>query len=125
MADVTYSVSAQLNKDSLSQSFVAGGVTADCSQSGFSTVTVAPGTNAAGTAAISTATLTSVGLFFARNLSTVATASVSFGQLSGGTLVPTVSLLGGEASIGRLAAGNYAAQANVTGTRLLISIIEG
>lgn len=125
MSDITYSINAQLNRDSLSQSFVAGGVTADCSQSGFSSVTIAPGTNSAGTVAISTATLSSVGVFFARNLSTVATASVSFGQLSAGAMVPTVSLLGGEASIGRLAAGSYAAIANMTGTRLLISIVEG
>ena len=89
MSDITYSINAQLNRDSLSQSFVAGGVTADCSQSGFSSVTIAPGTNAAGTVAISTATLSSVGVFFARNLSTVATASVSFGQLSAGAMVPT------------------------------------
>jgi hypothetical protein len=39
--------------------------------------------------------------------------------------VPTVSLRGGEAAIGRLAAGNYAAQANLTGTRLVITVVEG
>ena len=125
MSDITYSINAQLSMDALSQSFVAGGVTADCSQAGFATVTVAPGTNAAGTVAISTATLASVGLYFARNLSTVSTSTVSFGQLSAGAMVPTVLLRGGEASIGRLAAGSYAAMANITGTRLLISIVEG
>lgn len=125
MPDVTYSINAQLNKDALTQSFVAAGITADCSASGIATVTVAPGTNAAGTVSISTATLSSVGLFFARNLSTVSTATVSFGQLSAGTLVPTISLRGGEAAVGRLAAGSYAAQANLTGTRLVVSIIEG
>jgi hypothetical protein len=125
MADVSYSINAQLNKGPLSETLIASGVTADCSVAGISTVTIAPGTNAANTAAISTATLTSVGLFFARNLSTVATASVSFGQLSAGALVPCVSLKGGEASIGRLAAGNYAAQSNLAGTRLLITIVEG
>jgi hypothetical protein len=125
MPDVVYSVNAQVSKGSLSQMLVASGVTADMSASGVSTVTLAPGTNAAGTVAISTATLTSVGLFFARNLSTVSTATVSFGQLSGGALVPTVSLRGGEAAIGRLAAGSYAAQANLTGTRLVVTILEG
>lgn len=125
MADITYTISSQVSKGALTQSFAAAGVTADMSVSGVNTQTLTPGTNAAGTAAISTATMTSVGLFFARNLSTVATAAVSFGQLSGGSLVPTVSLLGGEAAIGRLAAGNYAAQSNLAGTRLVISIVEG
>lgn len=125
MPDINYVVNAQINKGALAQSFVASGVTADMAASGITTLTIAPGTNAAGTVAISTATLSSVGLFFARNLSTVSTAAVSFGQLSAGALVPTVSLRGGEAAIGRLAAGSYAAQANMTGTRLVISIVEG
>lgn len=125
MPDINYVVNAQINKGALAQSFVASGVTADMSASGITTLTLSPGTNAAGTTAISTATLSSVGLFFARNLSTVSTATVSFGQLSAGALVPTVSLRGGEAAIGRLAAGSYAAQANLTGTRLVISIVEG
>lgn len=125
MADITYTITANVAKGALSQTFVAAGVTNNMAASGLTTQTLSPGTNAAGTAAISTATLTSVGMFFARNLSTVATASVSFGQLSGGALVPCVSLLGGEAATGRLAAGTYAAQANLTGTRLVITILEG
>ena len=125
MADLTYTINATLAKGALSQTFAASGVTASCSQSGVATMTLTPGTNAAGTAAISTASLTSVGMFFARNLSTVSTAAVSFGQLSAGTLVPTVSLRGGEAAIGRLAAGDYAAQSNLAGTKLVISIVEG
>lgn len=125
MADVTYTISKQVTKGAFSQAFVAAGVTADMGLQGITTQTLSPGTNAAGTSAISTATLTSVGLYFARNLSTVATATVSFGQLSAGALVPTVSLRGGEASVGRLAAGSYACQANLTGTQLVISILEG
>jgi hypothetical protein len=39
--------------------------------------------------------------------------------------VPTVSLKGGEASVGRLASGSYAAQSNLTGTKLVITILEG
>jgi hypothetical protein len=123
--DINYSINAQITKGALSQSLVASGVTTDMSVSGMATLTLTPGTNAAGTAAISTASLTSVGIFFARNLSTVTTAAVSFGQLSGGALVPCVSLKGGEAAVGRLAAGSYAAQSNMTGTRLIISIAEG
>jgi hypothetical protein len=125
MPDLTWNINAQLAKGSLNQSLVASGVTANCSASGINTLTLTPGTNAASTVAITTATLSSVGLFFARNLSTVSTATVSFGQLSAGALVSCVSLKGGEAAVGRLAAGNYAAQANMTGTQLVISIVEG
>jgi len=125
MADLTWSVNAQVARGNLYQAFVASGVTADCSASGITTLTLSPGTNAAGTSAISTATLSSVGLFFARNLSTIATAAVSFGQLSAGALVPCVSLRGGEAAVGRLASGTYAAQSNLTGKQLIKSIVEG
>lgn len=125
MADVNYTISAVLDKGALNQTFIAAGVTCNMSASGLATLTVAPGTNAAETVSLTTATLTSVGLFFARNLSTVATAAVSFGQLSAGALVPTVSLRGGEAAMGRLAPGSYAAQSNLTGTQLVISILEG
>ena len=125
MPDLTWNINAQLSRGNLGQAFVASGVTADCNASGVNTMTLTPGTNAAGTVAITTASMSSVGLFFARNLSTVTTAAVSFGQLSAGALVPCVSLKGGEAAVGRLAAGNYAAQSNLTGTQLVISIVEG
>ena len=125
MPDLTWNINAQVAKGSLNQAFVASGITADMSASGITTQTLTPGTNAAGTTAITTATMSSVGLFFARNLSTVATAAVSFGQLSAGALVPCVSLKGGEAAVGRLAAGNYAALSNLTGTQLVVSIVEG
>ena len=125
MADVNYSINATVSKGNLSQTFAAAGVTASMTVSGVNTLTLTPGTNAAGTAAISTASMSSVGMFFARNLSTVSTATVSFGQLSAGSLVPTVALRGGEAAVGRLAAGNYAAQSNLTGTQLIITLLEG
>jgi len=125
MPDLSWNITAQIARGALSQAFVASGVTGTMNASGLTTQTLSPGTNAAGTVAISTATLSSVGLFFARNLSTVATATVSFGQLSAGALVPTVSLRGGEAAVGRLAAGTYACQSNLTGTPLVISIVEG
>ena len=125
MPDLTWNINAQVARGNLNEALVASGVTADMSASGINTLTLTPGTNAAGTVAITTATMSSVGLFFARNLSTVSTATVSFGQLSAGALVPCVSLRGGEAAVGRLAAGSYAAQANLTGTQLVVSIVEG
>lgn len=125
MADVNYSLSVSVNKGPLAQQLAASGVTANMNATGMVSTTLSPGTNAAGTVAISTAALASVGLFMARNLSTVATAAVSFGQLSAGALVPTISLQGGEAATGRLAAGSYAAQSNLTGTKLVVTILEG
>jgi hypothetical protein len=125
MSDLTWSINAQVQKGALNQTFVASGVTANCNASGINTQTLTPGTDAAGTAAISTASMSSIGLFFARNLSTVSTAAVSFGQLAAGTMVPCVSLQGGEAAVGRLSPGSYAAQSNQAGTQLLITIIEG
>lgn len=125
MADVRYTLSLSVTKDTLQQTFAASGVTADMSAIGLSTLTLSPGTDAATTTSISTATLSSVGLFFARNLSTVSTATVSFGQLSAGALVPSITLRGGEAACGRLASGSYAAQTNFSGTKLAITIVEG
>ena len=125
MADLNYSINASLSRGALNSTFVAFGVTADCNASGVTTQTLTPGTNAASTVAISTSSMTSVGMFFARNLSTVTTATVSLGQLSAGAMVPTITLRGGEAAIGRLAAGSYAAMASTTGTQLVISIVEG
>ena len=125
MADLNYSINASLSRGALNSTFVASGVTADCNASGVTTQTLTPGTNAAGTVAISTSSMTSVGLFFARNLSTITTATVSFGQLSAGALVPAITLKGGEAAVGRLATGSYAAIAATTGTQLVISIVEG
>lgn len=124
MPDINYSINASLSRGALNSSFVASGVTANCSNSGVSTQTLTPGTNAAGTVAISTASMSAVGLFFARNLSTVTTATVSFGQLSAGAMVPSITLRGGEAAVGRLASGSYAAMAAATGTQLVISIVE-
>ena len=39
--------------------------------------------------------------------------------------VGRVAAAGGEAAVGRLASGTYAAQSNLTGTQLVISIVEG
>jgi len=125
MPDIVYTITGNITKDQLTQAFSAAGVTTTMNATGMTTLTLTPGTNAAGTSAISTASLSTVGLFFARNLSTVETAAVSFGQLSAGAMVPTVSLLGGEAAVGRLAAGSYACQSNLTGTKLVITIVEG
>lgn len=122
MADINYTINGQVSKGALSQSFAASGVTADMATAGVLAVTLNLNTNVT---TISTASLGSVGLAFARSLATSSTHTVSFGRYSGGTLYETVRLKGGEAAVLRLAAGDYAAKAAVEGTRLLLHIVEG
>ena len=73
---------------------------------------------------ISTATLGSVGLCFARSLATTTTHTVSFGRFDGTSLHDTCRLRAGEAALLRLAPGDYAAKASVEGSRLLLTIVE-
>jgi hypothetical protein len=73
---------------------------------------------------ISTATLGSLGLCFARSLASATTHTVSFGRYAGGTLHETARLKAGEAAVLRLAAGDYAAKAAVEGTRLVLTVYE-
>ena len=122
MADVTYNISGTVNKGALREQFNASAITADIATAGVSAVTLALGTS---TTAVSTATLGAVGLAFIRNLATEATHTVSFGRLDGTNLYETVRLKAGEAALLRLAPGNYAAKAAVTGpTRAVITIYE-
>jgi hypothetical protein len=121
MPDVNYSINAQVQKGSLSQQFAASGVTADIATAGLLAVTLNLGT---AVTQISTATLGSLGLCFARSLATTTTHTVSFGRFDGTTLHETVQLRAGEAAIFRLAAGNYAAKAAVGGSRLVLTVLE-
>lgn len=121
MADVNYTINAQVQKGSLSQSFAASGVTADIATAGMLAVTLNLGTS---TTQITTTSLGALGLCFARSLATETTHTVSFGRLDGTSLYETVRLKAGEAAILRLSPGNYAARAAVTGSRLLINVLE-
>ena len=76
------------------------------------------------TQAITTASASSLGLCFARSLATSGTHTVSFGRVSGTTIFETVRLKAGDATILRLAPGNYAAKADAPGSRLLLQILE-
>ena len=122
MPDINYTINAQVSKGSLSQSFAASGVTADISTAGLLAVTLNLGTSVT---QISTATMGSVGLCFARSLATTTTHTVSFGRFDGTNLHETVQLRASEAALFRLAAGDYAAKAAVEGSRLLLNIVEG
>ena len=121
MADLTYSISARVDKGSFSQAFAASGVTADIATAGMLSVTLNLGTSVT---QVSTATLGAVGLCLARSLATSTTHTVSFGRYSGGTLYETARLKAGEAAALRLAPGDYAAKAAVEGTRLVLTVLE-
>lgn len=121
MADVNYSITGQVSKGPLSQSFAATGITADIATSGMLSVTLNLGTSVT---QISTATLGSVGLAFARSLATSTTHTVSFGRYVGGTLHESVRLKAGEAAVLRMASGDYAAKAAVEGSRLVLTVYE-
>lgn len=121
MADISYSINGQVAKGSLSQSFAASGVTADMATAGVLSVTLNLGTSVT---QISTATLGSVGLAFARSLATTTTHTVSFGRYVGGTLHEAVRLKAGEAAVLRLAAGDYAARSAIEGSRLVLTVYE-
>lgn len=121
MPDVNYTITGQVAKGSLSQSFAASGVTADMATAGVLSVTLNLGTSVT---QVSTATLGSLGLCFARSLATTTTHTVSFGRYVGGTLHETIRLKAGEAAVLRLAAGEYAAKSAVEGSRLVLTVYE-
>jgi hypothetical protein len=121
MPDINYSINGQVAKGALSQSFAASGVTADMATAGVLSVTLSLGT---ATTQVSTATLGSLGVCFARSLATETTHTVSFGRLDGTALYETVRLKAGEAAVLRLAAGDYAAKAAVANTRLVLTVYE-
>jgi hypothetical protein len=121
MPDINYTINAQVQKGALSQQFAASGITADIATAGILAVTLNLGT---AVTQISTATMGSEGLCFARSLATETTHTVSFGRFDGTNLHETVSLRAGEAAILRLAAGNYAAKAAVGGSRLVLTVLE-
>jgi hypothetical protein len=121
MPDVTLTITGQINKGSLSQTFAASGVTANMATAGVASVTLELDTS---TSAVSTANLGAVGLCFARSLATETTHTVSFGRLIGTNLYESVRLKAGEAAVLRLAGGDYAAKSAVAGSRLVLTIYE-
>lgn len=121
MPDINYTIQAQVQKGSLSQQFAASGITADIATAGMLAVTLNLGTSVT---QVSTATLGSLGLCFARSLATETTHTVSFGRFDGTALHDSVRLRAGEAALLRLAPGDYAAKAAVEGSRLLLTVVE-
>jgi len=122
MADVNYTITGQVAKGALSQSFAASGITADMTTTGMLAVTLNLGT---ATQQITTSTLSTLGLAFARSLATTGTHTVSFGRLDGTALYEAVTLRAGEAAVLRLSAGDYGAKAAVANSRLVLTVYEG
>ena len=121
MPDISYTISGQVSKGALSQSFNASGVTADIAIAGVLSVTLNLGTSAS---TISTANISTLGLCFARSLATATTHTVSFGRYVGGVLHESLMLKAGEAAVLRLPPGDYAAKAAVAGSRLVLTVYE-
>jgi hypothetical protein len=122
MSDIAYSISAAVDKGVFRTQFSASN-TATMSTTGVLAVTLRCGT---ATQAISTASASSLGYCFARNLAedTSGTAVVSFGKISGTNFFDAVRLKPGDASFLRLAPGNYAARGVAGSPTLLVEILE-
>jgi hypothetical protein len=121
MSDVSYSINLNVNAGALQQNVNASNITSTFATAGFLAVTLNVGTS---TTAINTASASSLGLCFARSLSTASANVVSFGRVSGTTLFETVRLRAGDAALLRLAPGDYAAKSSSPGGRLLLQVLE-
>lgn len=122
MADISYGVSIRVEKGNLSNQISVNGATASMSQVGMQSLTLTLTTSAV---SISTASLSSVGLAFLRNLSTVASSTAQVGIEAGGSFVGFTTLRAGEPAVFRMSAGTDYRVVGVAGTRLRVDITEG
>lgn len=124
MSDINYTILGTVSKGSFRQTFNAASVTASMNVSGLYAVSLDLNT---AVTQVSTASLSSLGLCFVQNVSTVSTHTVSFGRYDGpsSTLYETLTLRAGESAVLRLSPGNYAAKAAVAGSRMMLTVYEG
>lgn len=124
MADITYTLNIRASKDNFADTIQATGVTANMNVAGVYSVVLPL---SATTAAISTASLSSVGLAYLQNLSTdtVTITTAKVGVVSSGTFYPFSTLLPGEVAVLRLASGAQFAAQGSTSARLRVDILEG
>ncbi len=122
MADISYSVTVKVDKDYLSNTSNASGITAAMSLAGLKSDTYTLSTNAS---SISTANLGAVGLGFLRNLSTATASTVQVGIEAGGSFVSFATLRAGEPAVFRLSSGTTYQAKGVAGSRLRVDITEG
>lgn len=122
MADISYNVSVKVDKGFLSNQVNVNGVTANMSEAGMQSLTYALTTSETN---ISTASLSSVGLAFMRNLSTATAATAQIGIAAGGSFASFATLRAGEPIVFRMSEGwNYQAIGS-GGARLRVDITEG
>ena len=122
MADISYSITMKVDKSNLSNSVSASGITATMAQVGLQSMTLSLTT---AVTSISTASLSSVGMAFLRNLSTATTSTAQVGITAGGSFVPLCTLRAGEPQIFRMTTGQEYAAIGTVGTRLRVDITEG
>lgn len=122
MADISYGITLNVNKDYLSNQVNVSSVTANMTSVGLKSVTYTLTTNAT---SISTANLSAVGVAFVRNLSTATASTVQIGISAGGSFAPFTTLRAGEPQLFRLTAGQDYEAVGVTGSRLRVDILEG
>lgn len=122
MPDISYNVSLKLDKDYLNNSVSVVNVTANMSQVGMNSMTLALSTTPV---SISTANLSSVGLAFVRNLSTATSSTATIGLVAGGSMAGFCTLRAGEPAIFRMSAGTEYQATGSAGTRLRVDITEG
>lgn len=122
MADIAYSITMKVDKDNLSNSVSANGITASMAQVGLKSMTLSLTTSAV---SISTANLTSVGMAFLRNLATATASTAQIGIEEGGSFVPFTTLRAGEPQLFRLSTGTEYKAIGTAGTRLRVDITEG
>lgn len=122
MSDISYSVSLKVDKDYLSNTVNASGITASMAAAGMRSDTY---TLSGTPTTLSTANLTTVGLAFLRNISTATGTTCAIGVVSGGSMVPFAAPRIGESAVLRLAAGATYQATGAAGCRLRVDITEG
>lgn len=122
MADLTYTINVRMDKDYLSNSIAANGVTATMALAGMKSVTYTLTTSVT---SISTANINVVGLGFFRNLSTDTASTVQIGVSSGTSFASFSTLRAGEPAVLRLSTGREYQAIGVAGSRLRVDVTEG
>lgn len=122
MSDITYSINVAVKKGYLDSRINVSNVTATMTQEGMQSLTYALTTNAT---VLSTASLTSVGMAFLRNLSTASSSTAQIGIEEGGSFVSLATLRSGEPALFRLSTGSQYKAIGTPGTRLRVDITEG
>lgn len=122
MADISYGVQLTVNKGFLDNRIQVNNVTATMQVEGMSSLTYNLTTNAV---SVNTAGLSSVGMAFLRNLSTVSNSTAQIGISEGGSFVSLATLRAGEPAMFRLTTGTDYKLVGTAGTRLRVDITEG